>query len=351
RLRAEELRRSVAAAESQARFERTIFVVAASAVTVIIGLLTWLLFTIRRSRDKVRAANDDLATTNAALGKALAAKTEFLATTSHEIRTPLNGILGMTQVMLADPALDGGVRERLGVVHTAGTTMRALVDDILDVAKMETGNLTIEHVPFDLCATLTAATQLWEVQARGKGLAFRADLDGCPALVIGDPARLRQVVFNLLGNAVKFTADGGVTLFTRVDRDAGRVEIVVVDTGVGIAAAQQESIFEAFRQADTSTTRRFGGTGLGLSISRNLAEAMGGGIRVDSVEGEGATFTLTLPLVEAVAAPVVRAPDAASSVLVVERSPIARAMWRSLLVPQPLVFAGTAAEAVATIER
>jgi len=351
RLRADELRRSVAAAEARARFERTIFVVAASAVTVIIGLLTWLLFTIRRSRDKVRAANDDLATTNAALGKALAAKTEFLATTSHEIRTPLNGILGMTQVMLADPKLDGGVRERLGVVHTAGTTMRALVDDILDVAKMETGNLTIEHVPFDLCATLTAATQLWEVQARGKGLAFRADLDGCPALVIGDPARLRQVVFNLLGNAVKFTADGGVTLFTRVDRDAGRVEIVVADTGVGIAAAQQEGIFEAFRQADTSTTRRFGGTGLGLSISRNLAEAMGGGIRVDSAEGEGATFTLTLPLVEAVAAPVVRAPDAASSVLVVERSPIARAMWRSLLAPQPLVFAGTAAEAIATIER
>ncbi len=150
RLRAEELRRTVAAGEVKARFERTIFLVSAAAVSVVIGLLAWLLFTIRRSRDRISAANDDLATSNVALGKALAAKTEFLATTSHEIRTPLNGILGMTQVMLADPRLDGGVRERLGVVHTAGTTMRALVDDILDVAKMETGKLTIEQAPFDL---------------------------------------------------------------------------------------------------------------------------------------------------------------------------------------------------------
>ncbi len=354
RLRAEELRRTVAAGEVKARFERTIFLVSAAAVSVVIGLLAWLLFTIRRSRDRISAANDDLATSNVALGKALAAKTEFLATTSHEIRTPLNGILGMTQVMLADPRLDGGVRERLGVVHTAGTTMRALVDDILDVAKMETGKLTIEQAPFDLCATLTAATQLWEAQCRGKGLAFRVDLAGCPAVVMGDAARLRQVVFNLLGNAVKFTADGSVTLSTRVDEAAGTVEIAVADTGVGIAASEQGAIFEAFRQADTSTTRRFGGTGLGLSISRTLAEAMGGTIGVESVEGQGSTFTVALPLVEvasapdAAAAPVV---EEAPGILVVERSPIARAMWRSLLAPHTVVFAAKADDAVATIAR
>ena len=356
RLRAEDLRRSVVIEQDKARFAQLIFMIVAGATTAIIALLAWLLFTIRRSRDSVRAANDGLAITNAALGKALAAKTEFLATTSHEIRTPLNGILGMTQVMLADRALAPAVRDRLDIVHTAGTTMRTLVDDILDVAKMETGNLSVEQAPFDLSTTLRAATLLWEAQCHAKGLAFHARLDDCPGTVVGDAARVRQIVFNLLANAVKFTERGSVTLAVSVDREAGTVQIAVADTGIGIAPAQQAAIFEAFRQADTSTTRRFGGTGLGLSISRSLAEAMNGEVRVESVPGEGATFVLTLPLVEQWAdlredAHTTGAVTPPCDLMVLERSPIGQALWRSLLAPHvdDLVCVGDADEALAAI--
>ena len=356
RLRAEDLRRSVVIEQDKARFERLIFMIVAGATAAIIALLAWLLFTIRRSRDTVRAANDGLAITNAALGKALAAKTEFLATTSHEIRTPLNGILGMTQVMLADRALAPDLRDRLGIVHTAGTTMRTLVDDILDVAKMETGNLSVEQAPFDLSATLRAATLLWEAQCQAKGLAFHARLDDCPDTVVGDAARVRQIVFNLLVNAVKFTEQGSVTLAVSAGREAGTISIAVTDTGIGIALAQQAAIFEAFRQADTSTTRRFGGTGLGLSISRSLAEAMNGEVRVESVPGEGATFVLTLPLVEQQAdhRGDISIPDPVAppcDLMVLDRSPIGQALWRSLLAPHvdDLAFVGDTDEALAAI--
>ena len=356
RLRAEDLRRSVVIEQDKARFAQLIFMIVAGATTAIIALLAWLLFTIRRSRDSVRAANDGLAITNAALGKALAAKTEFLATTSHEIRTPLNGILGMTQVMLADRALAPAVRDRLDIVHTAGTTMRTLVDDILDVAKMETGNLSVEQAPFDLSATLRAATLLWEAQCHAKGLAFHAQLDNCPGTVVGDAARVRQIVFNLLVNAVKFTEQGSVTLAVSAGREAGTISIAVTDTGIGIALAQQAAIFEAFRQADTSTTRRFGGTGLGLSISRSLAEAMNGEVRVESVPGEGATFVLTLPLVEQQAdhRGDISIPDPVAppcDLMVLDRSPIGQALWRSLLAPHvdDLAFVGDTDEALAAI--
>jgi anti-sigma regulatory factor (Ser/Thr protein kinase) len=242
----------------------------------------------------------------------------------------------MTQVMLADPKLASDVRERLGVVHTAGTTMRTLVDDILDVAKMETGNLSVEQAPFDLSATLHAAMLLWDAQCRAKGLGFHAELDECPTMVVGDAARVRQIVFNLLANAVKFTMEGRVTLSVLADRDAGTVSIAVADTGIGIEPQQQAAIFEAFRQADTSTTRRFGGTGLGLSISRSLAEAMDGTVRVDSTPGEGATFTLTLPLREHSAddhRPTIPGDVAppACDLMILDRSPIGQALWRSLL--------------------
>ena len=330
-LQRDEARRSVAYEQARAKTQRTIFFVAAGATAIVIALLGIGLFTIRRSRNQVRAANDDLAVTNAALGKALAAKTEFLATTSHEIRTPLNGILGMTQVMLADPALDGAIRDRIGVVHSAGTTMRALVDDILDVAKMETGNLTIEAAPFDLCAMLIEASRMWEEQARAKGIAFVRDLHDSPKRIVGDVTRLRQIVFNLTANALKFTATGQVTL--QVAAVGDRLHIAVADTGVGIAADKMEEIFESFRQADASTTRQFGGTGLGLSISRNLARAMGGDVRVESKLGRGSRFTVDLPLV--------RAPDikerapagGGAALLIVDRNPITRNMLKAVLSP------------------
>ncbi len=351
-LKAGELQRSIAFERARARTQRYVFLGASAAVAIVIALLAFGIVTLRRSRDQVRAANDDLAVTNGALGKALAAKTEFLATTSHEIRTPLNGILGMSEVMLADERIEPALRERIGVVHHAGVRMRALVDDILDVAKMETGNLAIESAPFDVCATITDATRMWEDQARAKGLSFAIELGGCPAMIMGDAARVRQIVFNLLSNALKFTRSGCVTLRVDVDKD-DRLHVAVTDSGIGIPEDKLEDIFESFRQADAGTTRQFGGTGLGLAICRNLARAMGGDVSVRSMVGQGTTFTLVLP--------VVRAPDTAAEpvalvadrvTLVVDRNPITRSMFKTLLTPDcgATTFAASVEEAVARIE-
>lgn len=337
-LQRDEARRNVAFEQAHTRTQRNIFLSVVAATVVAIIVLGFGILTLRRSRNEVRAANDDLAVTNTALGKALAAKTEFLATTSHEIRTPLNGILGMTQVMLADGGLGGATRDRLEVVHSAGVTMRALVDDILDIAKMETGNLVVEAAPFDLRALLNGSARMWEDQALAKGLLFHRDLDACPDAIVGDAARLRQIVFNLMANALKFTATGGVTLAVEIDRTADgceRLRIAITDTGVGIAPDKFDEIFESFRQADTSTTRQFGGTGLGLAICRNLARAMGGDVLVSSVPGEGSRFSVEVPLVRAatVTAPA-SAQDVAPAMLILDRNPITRSLLRTLMLPQ-----------------
>lgn len=344
-LKANDLQRKVLFERAQARTQRWILIGTVAATAIIIALLGIWLFTLQRSRNAIRAANDDLAETNAALGKALAAKTEFLATTSHEIRTPLNGILGMTEVMLTDRGLSADLRDRLGVVHGAGITMRALVDDILDVAKMETGRLTIEQAPYDLEATIRDASRLWEEQAAAKGLSFALSLGECPRWVQGDAARVRQIVFNLLSNAMKFTQAGSVGLSGWCEGEM--LHIRVRDTGIGIPPDKLEDIFESFRQADASTTRRFGGTGLGLAICRNLARAMGGDVAVASRVGEGTDFTLTLPLVRAAAPDAVEIPDE-RVLLVVDRNPIQRAMWRSLFAAHGAVAFAASAEDAAT---
>ena len=349
-LKADELRRSVAYEHSKSRTQRFILLGTLGSFAVIITLLLIGLVTIRRSRDKVNAANDDLAATNSALGKALAAKTEFLATTSHEVRTPLNGILGMTQVMLAEPGVEPLIRDRLDVIHGAGMTMRALVDDILDVAKIEAGNLSIETMPFDLRATLAGAAQLWTEQAHDRSISFDVDLDDCPHGTIGDPARVRQIIFNLLSNAVKFTERGRISLRAVRDGDAA-IRVEVADTGIGIAPGKLDEIFESFRQGDASTTRRFGGTGLGLTISRNLARAMNGDVSVSSVEGQGSTFTLTLPHIDAELTSPCTAQADAADLLILERNPIMRSMWRTLFAPETsaIAYAGDSAEAVPCI--
>jgi signal transduction histidine kinase/CheY-like chemotaxis protein len=355
KLQRDEAKRTVEFERSRARTQLYIFIGLGVVTVVIVTMLGFGLVTIRKSRNEVRAANIDLGHTNTALAKALAAKIEFLATTSHEIRTPLNGILGMTQVMLADRTLGDTLRDRIGVVHGAGITMRALVDDILDVAKMETGNLTIEQAAFDLRATLTDLSRMWQEQAQAKGIAFVLDLADCPEWIEGDAARLRQVAFNLLSNALKFTDAGKVTL--RASEAAGTdgplLRIDIVDTGIGIAADKHELIFESFRQADGGTTRKFGGTGLGLSICRNLARAMHGDVTVASAEGQGATFTLVLPLVRASAPEAVAAEQQAqtSALLIVDRNPITRAMLRTMLEPRAgtVLFAASVDEAVERI--
>lgn len=349
-LKASEAMQSVAFEKARARQQRIVFIGIVLASSVGVAMLIFGLVTIRRSRNEVRAANVDLGASNVALEKALAAKTEFLATTSHEIRTPLNGILGMTQVMLADQELAPATRDRLSVVQGAGLTMRALVDDILDVAKMETGNLTLEAVPMDLRVTLREVSRLWEEQARARGIAFLVELDRCPAMIVGDAVRVRQIVFNLLSNALKFTSEGSVTLRAEATED-GRLAIAVSDTGIGIPADKLDVIFESFRQVDAGTTRKFGGTGLGLSICRNLARAMDGEVQVTSVAGEGSTFAVSLPLILAE----VTADDGGEmpgpALLIVDRNPISRSMLRALLAPRAgeVAFAASADEAVRLI--
>ncbi|WP_375270224.1 ATP-binding protein [Sphingomonas sp.] len=318
KLKAGELQATVAHERDRARLERLIFVGAGVTGAVILLLLGIAMLTLRRSRDRLQVARDKLE-------RALAAKTEFLAATSHEIRTPLNGILGMTEVMIADRTLEPTMRDRLSVVHGAGMTMRALVDDILDVAKIETGKMTIEATPFDLRRTVDEACRLWREQAEAKHLGFLLDIDSCPNWIVGDVTRVRQIVFNLLSNAVKFTSAGYVSVATTCSVD--RLSIRVTDTGIGIAPDAHELIFDSFRQGEEGISRRFGGTGLGLSICRSLSRAMGGDVRVESALGEGATFTLHLPLIAA------EAPidfDAAPPMMLVVGNPITRAMLKAL---------------------
>jgi PAS domain S-box-containing protein len=221
------------------------------------------------------------------------AKSNFLATMSHEIRTPLNGVLGMVQVMERD-ALNVVQRERLDVVRRSGEALLTILSDVLDLAKIEAGRLDLEAVDFDLADLLGGAAANFATLAAAKGLALESDLAGLCGTFNGDPTRIRQIVSNLLSNAVKFTEAGAVRLSARhVD---GRLDLAVSDTGPGIAPDALPRLFERFVQADSSATRRFGGTGLGLAISRELAELMGGSIRVDSRLGEGSRFALTLPL-------------------------------------------------------
>jgi signal transduction histidine kinase/CheY-like chemotaxis protein len=332
KLKTGQLERDVELAKSRARMHLI--------VTYGIGgasLVIFLLLLIGYIRN--RAANLRLSKANAALEKALKAKTEFLATTSHEIRTPLNGILGMTQVILHDPAVAGQLRERIQVVHGAGETMKVLVDDILDVAKMETGQIVIDRTEMELRHVLTDAVRLWDGQARAKGLALELDMAGCPGRILEDETRLRQILFNLLSNAIKFTEAGSVRLAVdTVLAPAGeQLRIQVVDTGIGIPDAEHERIFEAFHQVDGGTTRKFGGTGLGLAICRNLSAAMGGDIRVESVAGQGSTFIVTLPLVRAASAAVDLRDDAAprglaaTRMLVIERNPLAQSILRATI--------------------
>lgn len=353
-LKADEARRKFEFEQQRGQILWTIFIGVVVAGFFVTGMLIAAALAIRRSRNEVRAANVVLERTNAALEKALAAKTEFLATTSHEIRTPLNGILGMTQVMLADRGLPESARDRLTVVHGAGVTMKALVDDILDVAKMETGNLTLERIPVDLPATLKDVSRLWQEQARAKGVGFVVDTASSPRLIEGDPARLRQIMFNLLSNALKFTTKGEIRLEASLVGE-NSVRIAVHDTGIGIPADKLGMIFESFRQVDAATTRRFGGTGLGLSICRNLARAMGGDVTVASTLGQGSTFAIELPYHAASVA----ISDRASTVpehgglLVVERNPIARGMMKALFADQvsAISFAPTLEEALVMVRQ
>jgi signal transduction histidine kinase/CheY-like chemotaxis protein len=224
------------------------------------------------------------------------AKSRFLATVSHEIRTPLNGILGMAD-LLRDTTLSAEQAAYLKAVRTSGETLLTLIDEILDFSKIEAGRLNFAARPFALEPFVEEAVELLGPRAQAKGLEICCYVDErLPAHVLGDAARLRQVVFNLAANAIKFTEHGGVSIIAEPAERTDEIAISVRDTGIGISAEDRSRVFLEFEQADSGSTRKYGGTGLGLTISKRIAESMGGAIGLESAPGEGSTFRITIPL-------------------------------------------------------
>jgi signal transduction histidine kinase/ActR/RegA family two-component response regulator len=255
-----------------------------------------LLGKLAEREEDLKAAMRDLEQARDAANAANVLKTQFLANMSHEIRTPLNGVLAMAEVM-AMGELGPVQRDRLQIIRQSGGLLLAVLNDVLDLSKIEAGKLTLINEPFELEPTVRPVIESFSVMARGKGLDFQVEVEPDAAgWWEGDADRLRQIIGNLLSNAVKFTPHGAVIAKVSVDPATEILRLTVQDTGVGIAPEKMPSLFEKFTQADNSATRRFGGTGLGLAICRELTQMMGGSLNVESREGHGSTFVVELPL-------------------------------------------------------
>jgi two-component system sensor histidine kinase/response regulator len=330
------------------------------------AVLVWLSNMLVESFGRIGTMRDEIMAKNAALEErtqdaeaANRAKSMFLANMSHEIRTPMNAILGFCHLALRTE-LTPRQQDYISKINGAGASLLRLINDILDFSKNEAGKLALECRQFDLRSSLDNQIHLADVDAQAKRVAVRAVVDpAVPATLIGDELRFNQVVLNLVSNAIKFSENGTVTVSVGVlkqDDIAVTLEVSVRDTGIGMTAEQQVSLFRSFTQADSSTTRRFGGTGLGLAISKQIVELMDGEIRVESRPGEGSvfTFSVTMQIGEELAAPVGQPAQhiAALRVLVADDNPASREileeMFASWSMPVDLVASG--AEVLGALE-
>ncbi len=278
------------------RLDNTEFGGEGTAIAVAWGGEKALLIVSRDISEQLRH-NRELEEARVEAERANFAKSEFLASMSHEIRTPLNGVLGMTSLLI-DSALDDEQRRQVETIRDSGNLLLSLLNDILDLSKIEAGKLDLELIDFDLRDLIRSVSELWQPKAAAKDLSFEIEIDEVVAGALrSDPTRIRQILFNFLSNAIKFTERGGISVFVRqARRENGLVETVfeVRDSGEGIAPEKFSLLFQKFSQADSSVTRRHGGTGLGLAISRELTQALGGKIGVDNTPGEGSTFRFSV---------------------------------------------------------
>jgi signal transduction histidine kinase/CheY-like chemotaxis protein/HPt (histidine-containing phosphotransfer) domain-containing protein len=283
----------------------------------------------------LRTANAELAAARDKAMEGSRSKSEFLANMSHEIRTPMNGIIGMTELAL-DSQLTADQRECLDTVKLSAVSLLALLNDILDFSKIESQKLELESIPFAVADVLDATLKPLALLAHKKGLELITDVaSDVPAAVAGDPGRIGQIIANLVGNAIKFTSRGHVLVCVRCEAHLGdrvRLHFAVTDTGIGIPSAKHATIFEAFSQADGSTTRRFGGSGLGLTISSTLVKLMGGRLWVDSEPGQGSTFQFAIPLpIAEIPARAIEPVLANLPVLIVDDNDVNRRIFQGML--------------------
>lgn len=242
----------------------------------------------------LRLAQFQLEEQNVQLAQLSKAKSEFLANMSHEIRTPLTGVLGMVS-LINDTPLNSQQKQYIDTINAAGNVLLQVINDILDFSKIEAGKLSIEHIPFDIFHLIEDSVGIISQKAHDAGVPLIVEVCAdCPRQGIGDPTRIRQILLNYLSNAFKFTKQGSVKV--RVTYESQHLHIEVIDTGIGLTSAQQESMFQAFSQAEASTSRKYGGTGLGLTICKKLSELMGGTVDVRSEVGKGSCFWLNLPI-------------------------------------------------------